>query len=154
MKLYEIDSEIESLIDENGEVADYERLVELNLAKEQKQENIALYIKNLTVEADAIKEEIATLRQREQTKRNQAERLKNYLSSFLENTPFETPKVSVSFRKSTVCDVIDETLFLQQYPEYAKVKTSVSIADVKKSLQQGDVLEGAALIEKSNISVK
>jgi hypothetical protein len=53
-----------------------------------------------------------------------------------------------------VCDVIDETLFLQQYPEYAKVKTSVSIADVKKSLQQGDVLEGAALIEKSNISVK
>lgn len=48
MTLYEINQTILSLIDEEtGEILDEDQLERLNIAKEEKRENIALYIKNL-----------------------------------------------------------------------------------------------------------
>lgn len=52
MNLYEINSQILDCIDqETGEVMDIDRLEELNMAKAEKVDNIACWVKNL--EADA-----------------------------------------------------------------------------------------------------
>ena len=115
MNLYEINAEIQNLINpETGEVLDYDKLVEMNIALETKKENIALFIKNLLSDADEIEKEKKILAEREELKRNQANRLKEYLQTFLNGEKFETAKVSCYFRKSTVCTVNDEASFIKK----------------------------------------
>lgn len=156
MTLFEICAEIQALIDpETGEVLDCEKLTEANIALETKKENIALYIKNLLAEANAIKEQKDILAEREQIKRNQADRLREYLSSFLNGEKFETAKVSVSFRKSTVCEIDNETEFMSLYPAYAKPQPpKLNKSDVKDALKAGTELKGARLLEKLNLQIK
>lgn len=56
MNLYEIDAAIMACIDEEtGEITDPAKLDELDMTRDQKIENIALYIKDLRAEASAIK---------------------------------------------------------------------------------------------------
>jgi len=77
MKLYEIDREIESLVDPGtGEILDFEAFTSLQMAREAKIENMALWAKNLTAEADAIKAERNNLTDRERAARNKADSLK------------------------------------------------------------------------------
>ena len=58
MKLYEIDKAILECVDqETGEIIDTEKLSDLQMQKDTKVENIALWIKDLLAEADAIKNE-------------------------------------------------------------------------------------------------
>ena len=68
MTLYEINAALEAFeseVDEDtGEILNYDKLAELNMAKDEKRENIALYIKNLTAEAKAIREEEKALAER------------------------------------------------------------------------------------------
>lgn len=155
MTLYEISAEYMALIDpETGEVADFERLAEMSEAMEQKKENVALYIKNLTAEADALKTEKDALAEREKVKRAQVDRLSDYLSRFLAGEAYETAKVKCSFRKSTVCMVEDEVAFLKRYPKYKKIQTKLSLQEVKDALKTGAKLKGACLVDKYNLQVR
>ena len=155
MTLYEISAEFVALIDpDTGEVADFERLAEMSAAMEQKKENVALYIKNLTAEADALKTEKDALAEREKVKRAQIDRLSDYLSRFLSGETYETAKVKCSFRKSTVCMVEDEVAFLKRYPKFKKIQTKLSLQDVKDALKSGATLKGASLVDKYNLQVR
>jgi len=155
MTLYEISAEYMALIDpETGEVADFERLSEMSEAMEQKKENVALYIKNLAAEADAIKAEKDSLAEREKVKRAQIDRLSDYLSRFLSGESYETAKVKCTFRKSTVCMVEDEVAFLKRYPKFKKIQTKLSLQDVKDALKSGATLKGASLVDKYNLQVR
>ena len=54
MKLYEINEQIMACIDsETGEVIDPEKLNDLQIAKDEKIENLALWYKDLLAEANA-----------------------------------------------------------------------------------------------------
>lgn len=156
MNLYEINSEICNLVDtETGEVMDFEKFSELNIALEEKKENIALFVKNLKAEAGAIDEEIKNLTERKNTKTAQAERLSKYLSNFLNGERFETAKVSCSFRKSTVCEIDNEAEFMSLYPAYAKPQPpKLNKSGVKDALKDGTELKGARLLEKLNLQIK
>ncbi len=156
MNLYEINSEICNLVDtETGEVMDFEKFSELNIALEEKKENIALFVKNLKAEAGAIDEEIKNLTERKNTKTAQAERLSEYLSNFLNGERFETAKVSCSFRKSTRCEVEDEADFLKNYPSFGKPQPpKLDKAELKNALKGGKHYAGAALIDKYNLQIK
>ena len=58
MKLYEINEQIMACIDnETGEIIDTDKLNELQIAKDEKIENLALWYKDLLAEANALKEE-------------------------------------------------------------------------------------------------
>ena len=58
MKLYEIDREIEACIDfDTGEILDSERLDALQMERAAKLEGVACWIKNLTADAKAFREE-------------------------------------------------------------------------------------------------
>lgn len=156
MTLYEISAEFVALIDpETGEVADFERLAEMSEAMEQKKENVALYIKNLAAEADAIKAEKDSLAEREKVKRAQIDRLSDYLSRFLSGEAYETAKVKCTFRKSTVCIVEDEVAFLKRYPKFKKPQPpKLSLQDIKDALKTGAKLKGASLVDKYNLQVR
>ena len=58
MNIYEIDSAILACVDsETGEVIDIEKLAELQVERERKIESVACWVKNLTANAQNIREE-------------------------------------------------------------------------------------------------
>ena len=63
-----------------------------------------------------------------------------------------------TLRKSVVVEVTDDPATLDSlysdYPETANVKITPKKTEIKKLLKSGEQLEGCALVEKENISVK
>lgn len=157
MSLYQIKEEIEQAINEcvdfeTGEITNPELLDSLNMALNEKRENIALYIKNLTAEAKAIDDEIKSLTQRKKSLNNKVDWLKSYLASDLNGSKFETARVVVSFRKSKAVEInpdaeIPNEFLIQQQPKPDKTA-------LKKAIQAGAVITGVSIVEKSNISIK
>lgn len=157
MNLYEIKKELEEAIlnsvdIETGEITNPELLDRLNMALNEKRENIALYIKNLTCDSKAIDEEIKNLTARKRSINNKIDWLKQYLADDLQGSKFETSKVVVSFRKSKSVDIqpnaeIPNEFLIQQEPKPDK-------ASLKKAIQSGAVINGVSIVEKQNISIK
>lgn len=161
MTLWEIDKALLECIDtDTGEILDFERLDELQLAREAKLENIALYIKNLQADAEAIREEEKALAERRKAKENRAASLKEYLSKALDGNTFETAKVSLSFRSSTKVNIEDE-LSVVEYLEKNHIEDAlkysmpkISLAEVGKLLKAGIEIPGAVLQENNNLQIK
>ena len=96
--LYQINDQVDSIMakiqsafdESTGEIVDEELYTEsqkeldnLEIAQNDKIENIACYIKNLCSEVFALENEIKTLSQRKKVKENQLKRVKEYLANFL-----------------------------------------------------------------------
>lgn len=160
MTLYKINEELKRAIEESvdtetGEILDYTRINELKIARDEKREAVALYIKNLLSDAKAIDEEIKALTVRKKAKSNRADNLKQYLAQDLQDSglnKFETSKVVLTFRKSQVLEVksiknIPPHFFKQTEPILDKMA-------LKKELKAGFIYDGVALIDKQNIQIK
>ena len=156
MKLYEIINEIENfefIVDEEtGEILNAMQLDELELAKEEKVENICLWIKNLKAEANAIKEEVSSLQKRQKAVNNKAESLERYIQQALNGEKFKTARVSVSYRKSEVVEcenilAVDDDYLRYKEPELDKSK-------VKAALKEGISVKGCSLVQKQNMQIR
>ena len=152
--LYEINEQLLNLTDsETGEITDWSAFEALQLARDEKIENIALWVKNLLSEAEALKAEEKAYYERRKRAENKAESLKRYLDSALKGQKFNTTRVSISYRKSTSVDVLD----VEKLPEaYRKTVTTVS-ADktaIGAALKAGELVDGATLVRKNNLSIK
>lgn len=161
MNLYEIDQQILALVDpETGEILDYEAFSDLKMAREEKIEGMALWHKNLTAEAAAIKAEEANLATRRKALEKKAESLKQYLSEILEGVKFSTARVACSFRKSKSVEILDEAAFIQkmqesQHFEYLKFSPpTVNRTEITNAIKDGKEVPGAQLIEKNSLSIK
>ena len=152
MNIYDINRAIENCITEDGEVIDEQALTELLMAKEEKIENVACWIKNLTAEAEAIKAEKEKLAERQKQAEAKAESLKKWLAFALEGEKFTTARVAISYRKSVSVQV-DESLLDKKYMK-EKVTYTPDKTALKKALQAGENIEGAYLEEKQNIQIK
>lgn len=151
MTIYEISEEMMSCIDvETGEI-DVERLNALELERDAKFENIALWYKDLVAEAKAIKEEEAALKKRRESSENKAESLKAYLKYWLSGEKFKTPKVSISYRKSKAVD-IEEGAFIPE--NYRRVKWEPDKTALKEALEAGEEFEGITLEENESMIIK
>lgn len=166
MTLYEIDRAIAELLVEcvdieTGEIIlDLEAVEALQMEREAKLENIALYIKNLASEAAAIKEEEKALAERRKAKENKAERLKTYLSDALGGSAFETARVKCAFRKSAAVNITDNTTLLWYLQSMSLDKCvkhkepEVVKSELAKLLKAGQEIPGAALEERNNMTIK
>ena len=161
MTLYEINAQIFDLIDpDSGELKDYEEFAQLQMDREQKIENTALFIKNLEAEARAIKEEEAALKARREPLENKAKRLRKYLEDALCGDEFKTARCSISYRKSKSLEV-EDTCSLAKWLEengfrdlVVYAEPTVSKAEVTKLLKLGTEIPGAVLAERSNLQLK
>lgn len=152
--LYEIDQSILECIDqETGELIDPERLESLFMERNQKIENVALWIKNLQSDALAFKAEKETFAEREKAATKKAEQLKAWLAQVLEGQKFSTGRCAVSFRKSTKLEVLDEGII----PDELMVKTVTVKPDanaIKALLKEGQEVSGCRLVENLNTQIK
>lgn len=161
MNLYQIDQAILSLVDqETGEILDYEAFSDLQMAREEKIEGMSLWWKNLTAEAAAIRAEEISLAARRNDLEKKADSLKQYLAEILEGTKFSTARVACSFRKSKSVEITDEAEFIRQMQEtqhFEFLKYSaptINRTEITNALKAGQLVPGAQLIEKNNLSIK
>lgn len=163
MTLYEINAELDNLLNnsvdpETGEVAeDFEaQLDALLMQRETKLENIALAVKNLTADAEALKAEKQAFEKRQRVTLNKAERLKNYLQAQLAGEKFSTTKVAISYRK-TPSAVIDDDVFFARAEncKYFRLKPpEADKAAISKDLKAGIEIEGAELVYNTSMQIK
>ena len=157
MKLYEIDNAIYECVNEDGEVIDQEKLETLQMERDKKIEGIACWIKELTAEANAIKEEKLRLEARQRVAENKVKSLKNYLAYALQGANFRTAKVSVSFRKTETVEVTPDGLEnlkamrddLLKYKEPEPDKTAI-----KQALKSGLSVRGVQLVQNTSTIIK
>lgn len=153
MKLYEIDEAILGCIDqETGEIVDPEKLNALQIERDAKMEGVALWIKDLTAEAAALKAEKQAFADRQKAAENKAESLKKWLAEALAGEKFSTTKVAVSFRRTKSVQVSDIWKLDESFLKYAD--PTPDKAAIKKAIEAGQDVDGAQLVEGLSLSVK
>ena len=164
--LYEIDGALlrmmeESTDPETGEFCpDQEAWDRLQMEREVKIENTALYIKDLRARAGDIREEITKLLQREKTMLNRAAWLAENLRQSLDGANFETARCVVKFKKNPESvRYTDQDAAMRWAAEYAQdcirvPPPELSKAAVKARLQQGEMVPGAELVREVRMEVK
>ena len=151
--LYEISQELLNLTDQDtGEITDWEQFEALQMARDEKIENIGLWIKNLNAEAAAYKAEKDAFAEKQKRAENKAESLKKYLDSVLAGSKFKTTKLEVSYRKSTSVSIDESKLPAKYLQEVVSYK--IDKRDISDKLKAGEVIEGATLIENQNIQIR
>ena len=134
--LYEINNEILNCIDmETGEIIDLEKLEELQLERNTKIENIALWYKNLVSDAEQYKAEKNVFAEKERIAKNKAESLKKYLDSVLNGSAFKTTRANVTYRASEGVVIDDITKVDESYLKYAEPTPDKTA--IKKALKDG-----------------
>lgn len=153
--LYELESKIanfEFIIDEEtGEITNADELDQIELERDTKIENVALWIKNLNSDIEAYKREKDSFAEKERVAKNKLESLKGYLAYALHGDKFKTDRVNISYRKSETVQLADNfdnpKYLIPQEPKIDKMA-------IKKALKDGEEIKGAMLIERQNIQVK
>lgn len=151
MNLYEINEEMLNCIDaETGEV-DTAKLDELTMLRDEKLENIALWIKDLKAEAEALKAEKQAFAARQSAAEHRAESLKNYLTGFLHGEKFKTTRCAISFRKTESVKITNE---LELPPEFTSVEIKADKNAIKQAIKSGQTVTGAEIVEGISCSIK
>lgn len=159
MTLFQIDSEIFSLIDhDTGEVKDYEAFLGLQMERERKIENVLLLSKENSAEAVAIKAEIDALTERKASAERKAKKLLELAETALAGQPYKTPRVEVKYRKSSSVEIEDEGLFVEwaekTAPDMLTYKApSISKKAIGDAIKSGATIPFASLVERNNMRV-
>lgn len=162
MNLYWVDNAIYKLYDEfvdpeTGELTDPEafaaRYAELSISREEIIENTLLLYKNCVSDAAAIAEEIKVLKARQAVLEKRADRLKADASDALGGEKFQTAKVAVSWRKSTIAASDDESIAPDEYMKVTVTQKPDKNA-IKAAIKSGAEVSGWRLVENMNMSVK
>ena len=162
MTLYEINNAIQDVLDyaldpETGEILDDALMAsydQLRMDRDEKIENIGCFIKNLEADAKAIREEEKSLADRRRAAENKAEHLRNYLQFCLAGQKFQSPRLSVSFRKSKKV-VFDEAHLYDVPDDYLRYKEpELDKKLVAEALKAGEVIPGCELVESVSMIIK
>lgn len=161
LSLYQINVSLmdafEHAIDrETGEIKNEEALdalEELQMQREEKIEGLLLWVKNLTAEAEAIKKEKATLETRQKALEKRANTLMGILAKELNGEKFDTPRVSVRWRKSESVEYKGDVYLLPE--DCIKYLTpEINKTELKKKLKNGANIPGAEIVVRNNMQIK
>ena len=129
----------------------------------EKAENVAVYIKNLTADINEMKAEEKRLKSRRVSAENQVERMKKYLINSMQAIgvkKISMPRARITLRLNAESVVIenekalidwamrhDETILKYQEPEPKKT-------DIKELLRMGEKIPFARLERKESVTIK
>lgn len=161
LSLYEINEKILNfryeIDEETGEILNIDELDELNMAFDEKIENLCLYAKSLRAEASAIKDEEKNLKERREAKERKADSIEDYIARNLNGRKFETPRVKVSWRKSESVEILNEDAVPESFLDIQVVRKPMK-AEIKKRLKEaeakGEEIPWAKINTKQNMSLK
>ena len=160
VRLFEINAALEALLEqvdpETGELTcDLEALEALTIERDEKLEGLALYCKNLTAEAEAIRNEEKSLAERRKALENKAARAKDFLEEQLSGEKFSTPKVSVSYRRSEQVEVSMSFFSTEGNERFLRYKDpEPDKTAIKAALKNGETVPGAEIVSYLNVQIK
>ena len=153
MKLYEIDQAIMDCIDmETGEIVNEELLNDLQMERDAKIENVALWIKELKAEAEALKAEKLAFAERQKVTENKMESLKKWLAYALNGEKFKTVRASVTFRTTDNVEIADIFKLDENYLRYKEPEADKDA--IKKAIKAGQQVAGATLVSSTSVIIK
>jgi len=151
--LYDIDTRLYSLLDEEtGEITDIEAFETIQLERDKKIENIALWVKNLKADAEALKAEKLAFAERQKAAEKKIDSLKRLLSDALSGQDFKTARVALSFRKSSEVQIDDIEELSNEYLRYKAPEPDKTA--IKAAINEGKEVAGARLVSKINLQIK
>lgn len=139
--------------EETGEILNAEALDALEMERNEKIENIALWIKNLKSDAEAYKREKEIFIKKERAAANKADRLKDYLAESLRGEKFKTDRVTISWRKSEAV-VLDPLKLDPTAPYMVAQEPKPDKTMIREMLKHGEDVKGASLEVRENIQIK
>lgn len=158
--LYEINARLASYemeFDSDGVWINEDELTALNMEKTEKRENIALYIKNLEAEAQAIYTEKKNLDERYKRLVNKANHLHDYLALDLDGEKFSTPRVEIRWRNSESVEITNEDAVPDRFLDISVTRKPMK-NEIKKYLKSlegsGEEVPWARLDRKKNMLLK
>lgn len=160
--LYEIDQEILDCVDpESGEILDVEKLDALQMEREEKLEGVALWIKDMKAEAEAIKAEADKLTARKKALDNKIDGLKNWLTMALDGGKLKTARCNVYLTHSQRVAVEDEERLISYLQadrdpgRFLRFKDpELKRDEIKKALKEGVYIPGASLEESESVVIR
>lgn len=154
-KLYELTAALESfeldIDEETGEITNVDDLDQLQIQRDEKVENVALYIKNLLSDAEAYKKEKESFAKKERQAKRKADNLKQYLARNLNGEKFKSDRVTIGYRKSESVSILDITALPE---DLQRVDISADKMAIKKRLKAGETIPGAVLEIKEGITIQ
>ena len=169
MTLYDIDAQIAALEDaaeddmlidaETGELISVAQALDaLRMEREAKLENVACWVKNLSAEADAIREEENRLIKRRKAAETKAANLKSWLLAAMTREDgttdkLKTGRVMVSVKRNPPSTVVDDALLPSTY-KVAKITYQANKELIKRELLSGGEVPGAHLEYGRSVVIK
>lgn len=160
--LYDITEALATLdfVDEETGEINEDALNALELAWDEKAENIACYIKNLEADAAKLRDEEKALAERRRAKERKVERLRDYLASMMTlvgKTKVEYTRAVITTRKSQSVEVGEGFIKWAQenaddlltYKEPTPNKTAI-----KEAIKAGAHVEHAQIVENITAQIK
>lgn len=155
MEIYQINKEIQKVLEIEDEKEQEYLLSQLNLNLEEKVENMTMAMRTFEVGALAIDEEIKRLTQLKNNNKQKAETVKRYIKAGMEDnkiTKLEFTNFKLSIAKNPPSVIITDESKLKDY-EIEKITHSIDKAKLKKDLKEKEV-EGAELIQGTSLRIK
>ena len=169
MTLYDIDAQIaaldgaaedDMLIDEEtGELVSVAQALDApRMEREANLENVACWVKNLSAEADAIREEENRLIKRRKAAETKAANLKAWLLAAMTREDgttdkLKTGRVMVSVKRNPPSTVVDDELLPSTY-KVAKITYQANKELIKRELLAGGEVPGAHLEYGRSVIIK
>ena len=162
VSLYRLTSligEVDDLIEADEEITEeIATEIKANILEDiqNKGANIAKYLRHLETELEGTVVERKRLQELEKRRKKKVERTKEYILDCLVQAKLkslETPVGKLSYRTSKKVEILDESLIEDVY-KTKKVEVKVSKTEIKKALQNGEVVAGAVLEESKSLSLK
>ena len=170
MTLYDIDAQIAALEDaaeddmlidaETGELLSVAQALDaLRMEREAKIENVACWVKNLSAEADAIREEENRLVKRRKAAETKAANLKSWLLAAMTREDgttdkLKTGRVMVSVKKNPPSTVVDDEALLPWAYKTVKEIVAQDKAAIKAAILAGEEVPGAHLEYGRSVIIK
>ena len=156
---FDIDRLTEELVDNDG-VINEEILAELDkleMDRRTKVENCLCAVVNLRAEAAAIRAQEKILSERRRRAETQADGILVYLSNQMEGERFESPRVSLSWRRSQAVEVdagADLHWNEDQFFRFARQEVIVNKKALSEAMKAGEEIPGVRFVERVNPIVR
>lgn len=161
MTFREIDERMLALIDqESGEILDVQAFESLQMEREKKAENMALWVLDLQDEVNALTDEINRLRDKKTAAENKIASLKRYLPVITHGEKLKTPLISVSYRNYDALEVVDKAEVIEWAEQHHRddvlkySEPDVSKTAVKKLIASGEKIPGAMIVSSLSTIIK
>lgn len=165
-KLFEINSDIEKLLDKNavivmgengvdsetGEVFNLaERLNALTVEKNEKIKSVVVYLDDLNGKLESIREKLDNYNKIKKSLEREITGLTDYLLFATDKQGFKDDEIEMKVKKTMRCVLTDETLIPEQFIK-TKTETSISKTDITKAIKAGEIVPGTEM--QANYSVQ